>query len=31
MVEGQKQGFRVAGEEKIEENHWRDDSNQKAG
>ncbi len=27
MVESEKQGFRVAGEEKIEEDHGRDDSN----
>ena len=27
MVESEKQGFRVAGEEKIEENHGRYDSN----
>jgi hypothetical protein len=28
MVEGEKQGFRVAGEEKIEEHHGRDHSNE---
>ena len=28
MVKGQKQGFRVAGEEKIEEHHGRDHSNE---